>query len=735
MVPDLHPSTCMNIQGLLYSGVSGLANRGWQELWKSLDRLIVGTGRQDITAWKILRHLGTAPMSSAVADAVMISLARRFLPGGVDPRVPHVFAANFANTKRSLLSSASQRISGRFDLLGYHSLYFGMPVDWHLDAVSMTKAPLVHWSKIDALDVDYVGDSKVIWELNRHQWLVEVGQAYLISGDESYSSFFMRSIDDWMEKNPPGLGINWSSSLEVAFRIISWCWAITFFQDSERISSAFRSRILSCIAVHANHVERYMSHQYSPNTHLMGEALGLYYAGNILRGVDGARRWRKVGRRVILEQTSRQVLPDGVHFELATCYHRYTLEMLIHFIVLARQNNDPIPDLVTQKTQEMLDYLLAIRRPDGSIPEIGDADGGTLLPLTKRSPDDARGVFALAAVLFDRSDYAWAAEAGQPELLWLLGVNAFDSFSVIQASPPTDPPSRAFLHGGYIVMRAGWEPDSNCLIFDVGPLGCPVSSGHGHSDLLSLECAISGVPMIVDPGTYCYSDKDGWRSHFRSSQAHSTVTIDNVSQARCNDLFSWSDRPAAQLVAWRSDLNGDYADANHLAYSRLNDPVRHRRRVLFARRRYWVIVDDLEGEEKHQVDLRFQLASGVYLIEAESGGWIRCCAPSGEQLSVCSFASYAKRHVGEVIRIAQTKAWVATNYGAKREALSLVCALDDTLPIRVVTLLLPCRENEVFSTPTVAVLPQGRLQIKFGQEMITVDERECRIDPFNKVCA
>ena len=78
---------------------------------------------------------------------------------------------------------------------------------------------------VDFLDAGRVGDSKVVWELNRHQWLVRLGQAYRMTGDERYAERFAATIVEWTRANPPGVGINWASSLEVAFRIISWSWA------------------------------------------------------------------------------------------------------------------------------------------------------------------------------------------------------------------------------------------------------------------------------------------------------------------------------------------------------------------------------------------------------------------------------------------------------------------------------------------------------------------------------
>src|SRR5204862_4813983 len=126
-------------------------------------------------------------------------------------------------------------------------------------------------------------------------------------------------------------------------------------------------------------------------THLTGEALGLFYAGVLFPDLPGARRWSALGSRILVEQIEQQVLADGVYFEQSTHYQRYTVEIYLHFLILAELNGIAVPSAVTDRIQRMLDFLLAVRRPDGSVPQIGDADGGTLLPLVDRPPDDLRG--------------------------------------------------------------------------------------------------------------------------------------------------------------------------------------------------------------------------------------------------------------------------------------------------------------------------------------------------------
>src|SRR6202007_1994967 len=106
------------------------------------------------------------------------------------------------------------------------------------------RARLEHWSRLNYLDPEMIGDKKIVWELNRHQYFATLGQAYWLTNDERYAETFVAHLASWMEQNPPKLGINWASSLEVAFRSISWLWALYFFKDSSVLTPELFVRVL-----------------------------------------------------------------------------------------------------------------------------------------------------------------------------------------------------------------------------------------------------------------------------------------------------------------------------------------------------------------------------------------------------------------------------------------------------------------------------------------------------------
>ena len=50
---------------------------------------------------------------------------------------------------------------------------------------------------------------------------------------------------------------------------------------------------------------------FSPNTHLLGEAVALHALGILLPGFPRAREWEQAGSRIVREQMDFQVRPDG----------------------------------------------------------------------------------------------------------------------------------------------------------------------------------------------------------------------------------------------------------------------------------------------------------------------------------------------------------------------------------------------------------------------------------------
>lgn len=576
---------------------------------------------------------------------------------------PEEFRRRWPEAEPRILGIADRIAEGTFNLLGLLELKLGDSIDWHLEPLSGKRTPLVHWSQLNYLDAEVAGDKKVTWELNRHQYFLTLGRAYWLTGDERYAQVFVAHVTSWMNENPPKLGINWASSLEISFRSISWLWALQFFADSPSLNADVLLRMLKFLYLNASHLETYLSTYFSPNTHLTGEALGLFYIGLLLPEFRDAARWRDLGLEILESQLSRHVQPDGVYFEQSSYYHRYTADFYIHLAILLRRNGMKLPDALEPKLELLLDHLMYITRPDGTTPFFGDDDGGRLVMLDERAANDFRAVLSTGAVLFHRPDYKFVAGEAAEETLWLLGAEGLRAFDGLESEPPLEE-SVAFADGGYYVMRDGWSPTSNYLLFDCGPHGW-ANCGHAHADALSIDVAAAGQTVLVDPGTFTYTGGKELRDWFRGSTAHNTVTVDGQSSSLPLDTFSWKTKTACECLAWIEHEQFTYVSGRHNGYEHLGKPGTHTRSILFLKNDYWLLQDRLDLSGKHKVEQWFHFDAN----------------PSPQLLEIVSF--------GENGAWATEEGWVSHCYAERTPAPVRVFSATADGDFEITTLLLP----------------------------------------------
>jgi Heparinase II/III-like protein/Heparinase II/III N-terminus len=603
-----------------------------------------------------------------------------FFPVFTDPnQSAALFEQGWPNSAKETIERASRILNGSFDFLGFRGLNFGAPPDWHLEPIAGKRAPLMHWSRLNYLDAELFGDKKIVWELNRHQYFCTLGQAYWLTGDERYAQTFTSHVEDWIENNPPKLGINWASSLEISFRTISWIWALYFFKTCAVITPELFLQILKVLYLNALHLETFLSTYFSPNTHLTGEALGLFYIGTAFPEFKEAENWRSTGLSILNKQLSRHVQADGVYFEQSTYYHRYTTDFYLHLKILLEVNGETLPPSLNQKLEALLTHLMYITRPDGMTPLIGDDDGGRLMSLEKRAGNDFRATLSTGAALFDRGDYKYVAQQPAEETFWLLGPAGLSRFNAVAVREP-EKQSIAFEESGYHVMRDGWSRNANYLFFDCGHHGVD-NCGHAHADALSFELAANGQTFLIDPGTYTYTGSKELRDWFRGSQSHNTLTINDESSSVTAGPFSWATIANCRKDAWISLQRFDYIVASHDGYERLSLGALHQRAILFLKNDYWVLRDQVKSMGKHKLRSHFQCDTTVEPLRGADRS-VRLIGEQGEgALQLSSFA-------GSGEWVAETS-WVSHCYGVRQEAPAFSYVLTADGSDELITFLIP----------------------------------------------
>ena len=594
--------------------------------------------------------------------------APRFVidPGG-RAQFARRLGGNFPDAADEATYRADRLLAGQYDLLGYRDLSFGSDgkIDWHLDPVHGRRSPSTFWARVPYLDAG-VGDHKIIWELNRHQHWMALGRAAWLTGDGRYISAVARELESWLNANPPLTGINWSSMLELGFRCISWIWALHLCAPfDEPDDPAWFVDLLVGLDRQLDHIARHLSVYFSPNTHLLGEALALYVGGRVLPELRSAARWERIGRDILVREAAAQVHADGGHVELSAHYHRYALDFYLLALSVARRTSDPAADVFGEVASRLATFCRALADDNGQLPAIGDDDGGLLFPICGRSASDASDSLALAGALLRRPDLP--VSAASEEVFWMAGGDE----SALPTAAGARPASRLFRETGYAVLRS---PAGQAIV-DAGHHGF-LNAGHAHADALSVVLSVDGRPLLIDPGTATYTMDASVRNRFRSTAMHNTVAIDDKPQSVPAGPFHWASWADARVDLWRTMAELDCLEALHEGYA----PLIHRRCVLRVDDALWLIGDHLLATGRYEAATYWHFHPAWMLAEPLADE-IRLEHPDGYFASLASTTTDVKRFRGDV----EGLGWYAPVYGRVVPSTTLRFSISTDTPISLIT--------------------------------------------------
>lgn len=537
-------------------------------------------------------------------------------------------------TFERIQNTAESIVENKFPVFAFGCVSYGDPVRWNYDPVHNVCAPGCFYGDIDYLDPAVVGDSKIVWELSRMQWVYDLGQAYLLTGDERYSGRFMELLQEWCTLNRPYHGINYCSALEAAFRIHALAWAVWFFKDSCVMTSGHAQRIYAMIRLSAMFVLHHLSRYFSPNTHLLGEAYSLFLAGELFPELEGAHIWRRVGYDALLAELDRQFTPDGMHAELSTAYHGYALEFILSIVSVCRQRNVEINPIFERRLREATAILESLQRPDGTWPHIGDEDGGRLFFLSRVSSGDFRPLLeACRVALGEHSPISFV------DSFWFNGIQEKGSLSRRVTE------SRSFPKAGVVTFRS---PIGLHASFHCGPFGYG-KSPHSHADMLHLDVSCGSDNFLVDPGTGTYTADLKVRNLYRSAAAHNGPCVIGASLEDPEDPFGWLQKPDCCVDAFNTLGDAEFCRASYQVWMPGSGCVSVSRAILFVHDKYWVVTDTvcsltlITAETHFVTPLDVALcANGVHVVGREGRLAIVPLRRPGEELAcvVHPFAVY-----------------------------------------------------------------------------------------------
>jgi hypothetical protein len=501
-----------------------------------------------------------------------------------------------------LLGYADDILGRQLPLLGI-SIQTDREIRWRRDYLAKIETDTRYFRRIPYLDASRVGDHKLIWELNRHQHLVTLAQAFLLSGRQEYLDDLWGQLRSWMHQNPLARGMNWTSALEVAFRALSWVWIEHL--AGKRMPDDLRTSWLGALHDHGRYLGANLSIYFSPNTHLQGEALALHALGMLF----GSDPWQTRGAGILDEIIQTHVRPDGGHFEQSTYYHVYALDMFLFHALLR-----PVSEAYRDRLRKMAAYLWAIAS-SGEIPMMGDDDGGRLFYPYGVRRRFSRGTLATCAAFLGDTLWHGNSEDLYDHAYWWLG-------PVSPRPHASMPACEHFNDSGLTVFNSG----DIQIVIDSKAFGFG-GAGHSHAHALHFTLTRAGSDVLIDPGTYTYVADAAARDQFRSTAAHNTVRIDRHDQADPAGPFRWTNLPQTQ-VRHASD-RGFSADCSYRG-------LRHTRQMRWSGGVLFVL-DSFEGDGNHLLEQHWHAGGPVRsltpdLLELPCG--VRLALPAGSAVTL-----------------------------------------------------------------------------------------------------
>src|SRR5437867_1433080 len=144
--------------------------------------------------------------------------AVRLESSGLFPKLPDPATAP-AVLREALQRDAERILAGRWRAFGHLELKVDDPPQWHMDyLVGKDLATDESAFKLNHRELPGGADIKLIWELSRWYELVRLAQAAYVLGDKQAGQICVRWLEDWVARNPPDLGRNWTSALAAGTR-------------------------------------------------------------------------------------------------------------------------------------------------------------------------------------------------------------------------------------------------------------------------------------------------------------------------------------------------------------------------------------------------------------------------------------------------------------------------------------------------------------------------------------
>lgn len=432
------------------------------------------------------------------------------------------------------------------------------------------------------------GDEEFMFQLNRHGYLIQLGQAYYLTGDDKYLKKFAEILNDWLDTVPCDYKNNspWRS-LETGMRGDKWLKALRYIDGTEYFSNELKEKFDKSLLTHIELLKKaHSGFQKGSNWGIIQDS-GLFHIGVYFKDNDIIN----LALERLNQETDLQIMSDGFQWEQSNNYHNEVLLMLLDVVIDADKNNIILPNGLKNKIERMADAALKTIKPNGHNPLFGDSDD-----------TDMRDIMSRCALVFGRPDFKYYGfDVLDYNTVWLTGFDSIEKYNSIDSQMPAF--TNAYLtDSGNYVLRENQTSTSNYLCFHNGYTG----GGHAHADKLHFDLMIKGRDVLVDAGRYTYLN-NSQRRYIKSAKAHNVCLIDNKQYIEMTSQWETRNPALAVQYPYFDNEHCTLIGGAHLGYFKLKSALAERK-ILHIKPDIYIIIDAFRVRGIHSYQQYFHFA-------------------------------------------------------------------------------------------------------------------------------
>jgi len=434
------------------------------------------------------------------------------------------------NQKKALINRAKSIGENRFQQFGSNWVQYET-IDWYCDPNEGLRWPKEHSSTL-LLKLAHYGDIKLVWELGRFTWVLDLVRAWLVSGNDSHIDTMFRLIDDFIDNNPLYVGPHWTSEQEVAIRALMLIYILEVLSHDQCLNEQRLLTIHTLLEFHGIYLDKDLDYAEIAirNNHLIYGAVGLYAISSALVWHKDSDRWHKRSRIILKEAAEEQWFPDGGYVQPSHNYHRSAWHGMLwaRMIALELCEKDLITSIDRNLEGSLQLFASQMDSTSGRLPNWGPNDGALIGSWTECNYTDYRPLVQTLS-LISRGTKAFPTGPWDEEAYWFIGHSALEC----DVEPICVDPNVHFNYQGLYVSR---HSPSDFLVMRSGNF---LSRYGQQADQLHVDIWSGGRNIAIDAGSYNYNRSLSVHNWFRGTLSHNTVIVGEVDQMIPHRTFKY----------------------------------------------------------------------------------------------------------------------------------------------------------------------------------------------------